>query len=160
MPLLDRTGWAADPWSRDNPGDSRAIVALDALEAALAGRRPGQEIGVDLPNDAGVAALDAHLGALDLVAIAFPAFTDGRGFSLARALRGAGYAGRLRAVGELLPDQFAFALQCGFDEVEIGDARVQRQPLFQWLEALGSISDSYQDGPVQPSILARRSAAA
>jgi uncharacterized protein (DUF934 family) len=160
VPLLDRTGWAADPWTRDDGAADAAIVPFDALDAALIGRRDGQQIGVDLPNNVPLTRLEPWLDRLDLIAIAFPAHGDGRGFSLARALRERGYGGRLRAVGQLIPDQFAFALQCGFDEVEIGDDRAARQPLFQWLEALVEIGESYQKGPAQPSILARRRAAA
>lgn len=160
MPLLDRSGWAADPWTRGDNAADAAIVPFDALEAALIDRRDGQRLGVDLPNNVPLARLEPWLDQLGLIAIAFPAHGDGRGFSLARALRERGFSGRLRAVGQLIPDQFAFALQCGFDEVEIGDERAARQPLFQWLEALVEIGESYQKGGPQPSILARRQAAA
>lgn len=68
----------------------------------------------------------------DLVRIAFPAFSDGRGFTLARRLRDLGYAGRLRAVGPLIADQFAMARRSGFDEVEIPDEMAARQPAEQW----------------------------
>lgn len=95
----------------------------------------------------------------DLIAIAFPTFSDGRGFSLARELRQAGYRGRLRAAGELIPDQFGFALDCGFDEVEISAERLARQPLEQWLAARGSISVSYQPSERLTDIFSRRRAA-
>lgn len=93
------------------------------------------------------------------IAITFPAFSDGRGFSLARALRAAGYAGRLRASGELIPDQFAFALECGFDEIEISDERLARQPVEQWLAARDAVTVSYQPSRRITDILARRKAA-
>ncbi len=156
MPLLNRTGWAADAWVRGDDEASARIVPFEALEAGEAERRPGQRFGVDLPSDVPLARLRPYLDALDLIGIAFTSFGDGRGFSLARALRNEGYRGRLRAVGQLIPDQFAFAIQAGFDEVEIGDDRAARQPLFQWLEALGSISESYQSGGGGPSILEQR----
>ncbi len=156
MPLLNRTGWAADAWVRGDDEAPARIVPFAAVEAGEAERRPGQRFGVDLPSDVPLARLRPYLDALDLIGIAFAAFGDGRGFSLARALRNEGYRGRLRAVGQLIPDQFAFAIQAGFDEVEIGDDRAARQPLFQWLEALGSISESYQSGGGGPSILAQR----
>ena len=95
----------------------------------------------------------------DLIAIAFPAFTDGRGFSLARALRQAGYTGRLRASGELIPDQFAFALDCGFDEVEISEERLARQPVGEWLAALEAVDAAYQPNERVADIFARRRAA-
>lgn len=93
------------------------------------------------------------------IAIAFPAFTDGRGFSLAAALRGAGYTGRLRASGELIPEQFPFALDCGFDEVEISDERLTRQPVAQWLAALDAVDVAYQPNDRVTDIFARRRAA-
>ncbi len=56
-----------------------------------------------------------HLGRLRLVEINFPVFGDGRGYSAARILREAGYAGELRAVGDVLVDQLAYLRRCGFD---------------------------------------------
>ena len=55
----------------------------------------------------------------DLLAIDFPSFSDGRGFSLARRLRELGFKGRLRASGRLIVDQYAMARRVGFDEVEV-----------------------------------------
>ena len=95
----------------------------------------------------------------DLIAIAFPAFTDGRGFSIAKALRDAGYRGRLRASGELIPEQFPFALDVGFDEVEISEERLARQPVEQWLAALDAVDASYQPTERVTDIFARRRAA-
>lgn len=92
------------------------------------------------------------------IAIAFPAFTDGRGFSVAAALRRASYTGRLRASGELIPEQFPFALDCGFDEVEISDERLARQPVAEWLVALDAIHVAYQPNDRVTDIFARRRA--
>ena len=156
MPLLNRTGWAADAWVRGDAEAAALIVPFASLEAGEVEPAPGQRFGVDVPSDVPLARLRPYLDRLNLIGISFPAFGDGRGFSLARLLRIEGYRGRLRAVGQLIPDQFAFAIQAGFDEVEIGDDRAARQPLFQWLEALGSISESYQSGGGGPSILEQR----
>ncbi|MFT4014204.1 MAG: DUF934 domain-containing protein [Paracoccus sp. (in: a-proteobacteria)] len=68
-----------------------------------------------------------------LLAVDFPAFSDGRGFTLARLLREKGYQGRLRAVGGLIADQYAMARRVGFDEVRIPAALAARQPQEQWL---------------------------
>ena len=68
-----------------------------------------------------------------LVAIDFPSFSDGRGFTLARLLREKGFRGRLRAVGGLIADQYAMARRVGFDEVRISAALAARQPQEQWL---------------------------
>ena len=56
-----------------------------------------------------------HLGRLCLVEVNFPVFGDGRGYSAARILREAGYAGEMRAVGDVLVDQIVFLRRCGFD---------------------------------------------
>lgn len=69
----------------------------------------------------------------DLIAIDFPAMTDGRGFSIARRLRELGYEGRLRAVGRLIADQYAMARRVGIDEVLIPAELAKRQPQEQWL---------------------------
>ena len=79
---------------------------------------------VDLPTD---------LSDAGLVRIAFPSFSDGRGFTLARHLRDAGFTGRLRAGGHVIPDQYAMARRSGFDEVEISDDQAARQPEADWL---------------------------
>ena len=56
-----------------------------------------------------------YLTRLKLVEVNFPAFTEGRGYSSARILREAGYAGELRAVGDITVDQLAALRRCGFD---------------------------------------------
>lgn len=70
---------------------------------------------VRLEPDDDARALIPHLDRLALIEIAFPKFRDGRGYSSARILREAGYAGELRAQGDVLVDQIAFMNRCGFD---------------------------------------------
>ncbi|MFS4436698.1 phosphoadenylyl-sulfate reductase [Paracoccaceae bacterium GXU_MW_L88] len=72
-----------------------------------------------------------HLGAR-AIRIPFPVFSDGRGFTLARAIRDAGYEGDLTAVGHVLADQYDLARRSGFDAVEISPEQAQRQPEAQW----------------------------
>jgi uncharacterized protein (DUF934 family) len=55
------------------------------------------------------------LNRIKLVEVNFPVFGDGRGYSSARVLREAGYAGELRAVGDVAVDQLAAMVRCGFD---------------------------------------------
>ena len=78
--------------------------------------------------------LDAPLPAPlpDAIRIPFASFADGRGFTVARRLRAAGYGGRLRAAGHLIADQYAMARRSGFDEIELGDEIAARQPQAQW----------------------------
>ena len=56
-----------------------------------------------------------RLGELAVIAVEFPKFRDGRGFTTARALREHhSYKGDLRATGHFLPEQFGFLIACGF----------------------------------------------
>ena len=77
----------------------------DQTNAAAVRIEPGDDARDLLP----------HLDRIKLVEVNFPAYTDGRGYSAARILREAGYAGELRAVGDVLVDQLAFMRRCGFD---------------------------------------------
>ena len=87
---------------------------------------------LDLANTDDPTALAAHLGNIGLIRVTFPAFSDGRGFTLARRLRMLGYTGRLRAHGHVIADQYTMARRAGFDEVEISDDLATRQPAAQW----------------------------
>jgi len=151
VPLLDRNGL--------KPDARVPVVAPDELDAALLVRADGEALGVAIPNSFDVVTLEPVQDRLELVSIDFPVFNDGRGFTLARALREQGYRGTLRASGRLVPDQFAFALECGFDEVEIDEERLTRQPVAQWLSALAAFDIAYQNVPGRISILERRRAA-
>lgn len=150
MLLLDRKGAVTDGWTRTEGAAignvPQALVGFEALPEALAQLAPGQEVGVLISNALPVSALEPFLAKLSLVAIAFPAFADGRGFSLAKAIRRAGYDGPLRASGPLIPDQFDYALACGFDEIELPEASAGRQTVEQWQQAIGRLSQTYQRG--------------
>ncbi|MDP3263003.1 MAG: DUF934 domain-containing protein [Tabrizicola sp.] len=73
-----------------------------------------------------------YLAALSLIRVSFPAFNDGRAFTVARRLRMLGYRGELRATGPVIADQYAMARRVGFDAVEIPDELAARQPEDQW----------------------------
>lgn len=165
MALIKRHGLVRDDWVRLDdrealpPGDrSRVIVSLARLPAAI-DVFPPQRLGVFFPNDVAARQLLPHFDRLGLIAVEFPGSADGRGFSLARQLRRLGFGGQLRASGPLIADQFAFALSCGFDSVEIPAELAARQPEWQWLAALDSIEHSYQTHYAASSILQRRAAA-
>jgi uncharacterized protein (DUF934 family) len=167
MALISDGRFIDDSWRRlaDEealPKSGKVIVSLPRLEAALAAIGPDLALGVIVPNVTEPDALVAALPRLALVAIVFPAFADGRGFSLARLIRRAGFKGELRASGRLLADQYAHALGCGFDTVEIPDDLAERQDETQWRAARDAHARTYQRGYVaQGSILdARRKAAA
>ncbi|WP_367185190.1 DUF934 domain-containing protein [Halomonas alkalicola] len=98
-------------------------------------------------------ALAERLAEAPLIAVDFPKFTDGRGYSLARLLRERhGFGGEIRAVGDVLVDQLYFMTRCGFDGLSLRED--------QWLEdaqrALGAFSRAYQPAVDQPEPLFRR----
>lgn len=98
-------------------------------------------VGVRVPADTSFAALQPHLDRLDLIAIAFPGVSEGRGYSLARQLRERGrFRGELRAAGEIFRDHVLFLARCGFDSFEIS-ARESAEGAFA---ALQSFTVAYQ----------------
>jgi uncharacterized protein (DUF934 family) len=104
----------------------------DDLAGAWADQPAGAQ-ALHLPPDADPEALRPYLARLRAIRIGFPGFADGRGFTLAARLRRMGFAGRLRAQGHLIADQYAMARRSGFDEVEIDAVLAARQPASQWL---------------------------
>jgi uncharacterized protein (DUF934 family) len=166
MALISDGRFIEDGWRRlaDEealPKSGKVIVSLPRLEHSLELLGPEASLGVIVPNVTEPVVLAAALPRLGLVSIVFPAFADGRGFSLARLIRRAGFKGELRASGRLLADQYAHALGCGFDTVEIPDDLAERQDEAQWRAARDAHARTYQRGYVaQGSILdARRKAA-
>lgn len=125
MTLIKDRAIAPDPWRHadaDGPlPEGDVIVPLRRFVAereALFGR-PGR-IGVRLEPDDDPQTLAADLDRLAVVALAFPKFTDGRAYSHARILRERlGFAGEIRAVGDVLRDQLLPMARCGFDAFEL-----------------------------------------
>jgi len=95
---------------RDGGAHEEPAVTLDAF---LAGQSNATAVRIEPGDDA--RALIPHLDRLALVEVSFPTFRDGRGYSVARILREAGYAGELRAEGDVLVDQIPLMRRCGFD---------------------------------------------
>lgn len=85
--------------------------------------RPPQLLGVWMNGEDEPALIGPDAGHFGCIAIHFPAFMDGRGFSCGRLLRERyGYRGELRAIGDIIPDQLHYLWRCGFDAFELPDA--------------------------------------
>ncbi len=110
-------------------------------------------LGVWLNSDEEPATIAADLDQFDLVAVNFPRFADGRGYSIARLLRERhGYRGELRAIGDVLRDQIYYLSRCGFDAFALrADQDVARA-----LAALDDFSEAYQAAVDRPLPLFRR----
>ena len=87
------------------------------------------------------------------IAVNFPKYGDGRGYSIARLLRERyGYKGELRAVGEVARDHLHAMAQCGFDVFQLRDG----EDAYAALTAFDDFSDQYQATASQPVPLFRR----
>jgi uncharacterized protein (DUF934 family) len=88
----------------------------------------GRRVGVRVASDQEVEALAYDLPRLDLVALVFPKYRDGRAYTSARLLRERlGYTGEVRAVGDVLREQAGFMVRCGFDAFVPADASTPDQ---------------------------------
>jgi len=116
----------------------------------------GHPLGVWLKPDDDPTAIASDLGSFALIAVHFPKFTDGRGYSTAVLLRRHGYRGELRAFGDLGRDQLHFLARVGFDSFRLAEGRDPEA-------ALASLSDftlAYQAGADDPVPLFRKRALA
>jgi phosphoadenosine phosphosulfate reductase len=92
---------------------------------ALAGRNA--PIGLLIAPGEAIDDIAADLPRFALIALALPKFTDGRAYSLARLLREKhGFAGELRAVGNVLSDQLQSMRRVGFDSFEVTHVPTRR----------------------------------
>jgi len=109
-----------DPWiSGEAEVAPRLLSLVDALEHA----QDNAPFGVVLQPADDVRRLVPILDRVAIVALTFPAFSDGRAFSQAMLLRQRlDYAGALRAVGTVLLDQVPLMLRTGFDSFEVDHA--------------------------------------
>jgi len=112
-------------------------------------------VAVLLEPDADLAALFAHSSAailqktISLIAINFPVYTDGRGYSLAQLLRQSyGWQGELRAVGDVMIDTMHYLARCGFDSFLVKPGHDPHKAL----AALASFTGSYQKSYPMPAI--------
>jgi len=125
------------------PADGAVLVSLARFEAerdALLAR--DAPLGVWLASNQQPGGLAKDLARIALVALDFPVFSDGRGFSSARLLRERlGFKGEIRAIGDVLCEQVPFMLRSGIDRFEmkspkaleelravVGEVRVVYQP--------------------------------
>ncbi|MDC3091640.1 DUF934 domain-containing protein [Rickettsiales bacterium] len=80
-----------------------------------------------------------NLNLFKLINFNFVSFRDGRPFSYARKIReNFKYKDKIRASGDILPDQYIFLLRCGFDSFEI-----KKNQLKTWRNILKKNLESY-----------------
>jgi uncharacterized protein (DUF934 family) len=126
-----------------------------AQRALLAARAGAGEIGVWFASDERPEALKDDLPQFALVAVDFPKFTDGRGYSIAYNLRvRLGWGGELRAIGDVLRDQLFSMQRVGFNAYAV---RADRD-IHDALKGLSDFSETYQASVDQKMPLFRRHA--
>ncbi|GGC00972.1 hypothetical protein GCM10011352_28900 [Marinobacterium zhoushanense] len=151
MPLLiDRQIVSDDSWqlveeadALPQSGDLLLPLALYLEQGATLGER---RVAVKVNGDDDLAPVLDALDRFPMIAIEFPIFRDGRGFSLARKLRRAGYQGELRAVGNPARDQLGYMERCGFNAFQFADEAFSEE----FLNAFGEISVRYQGSSDDP----------
>lgn len=115
----------------------------------------GEALGVWLEPDDDPERIADDLDDLSVVAVHFPAFTDGRGYSIATLLRTRyGYREELRAFGDVGRDQLYYLSRVGFNTFAVKEAKPELA-----LAGLADFSEAYQAAADQPLPLFRRRAA-
>ena len=148
MPEVIRGGRVEqDPW------DEAAILTLAQWKERRDSTAPCERVAVRLDPADDPAELAPDVDRLTLVAIHFPKFADGRGYSSAVLLRTRyGYRGELRAVGDVGRDQLFYLKRCGFDSFALAPHRDPHAAL----ASLADFSLRYQASVDDPLPLFRR----
>jgi len=125
MTLLENGEIIADDWvfvasTERLPNGGHVVIDVERWQFnranVLALNGP---LGIQINNDFDVGLLADDLHRFDLVALNFPAYTDGRAYSQARQLRSRyGFKGKIRARGDVLRDQLPLMVRSGFDSFE------------------------------------------
>ena len=157
-----------DPWLLLKPGSDGSHAAIppagDVIvplaqwrdEREALSKRVGR-IGVWLDSHEDPTDIAEDLRLFGVVAVNFPKFGDGRGYSTARLLRERyGWKGELRAIGDIFRDQLFYLSSCGFDAFVLREG----EDAHESLPAFDFFTQSYQASVERPLPLFRRRAAA
>ena len=150
-----RLEWTADGSLPSVPATGDVLVPLrlwQGLADELLGRTAGK-LGLWLESDEDPVLIADSLEAFSVIAVHFPQFTDGRGYSTARLLRERyGWKGELRAIGDIQRDQLYYLARCGFDSFLLNDGIDAQEAL----SAFNDFSEAYQTSVERPVPLFRR----
>lgn len=128
------------------------LAVWQARQAEILARQ--QPVGLLLKGSDRVEEIADEVAQFAVIAIDFPKFVDGRGYSLASLLRQRyGYTGELRAVGDVLHDQLFYMQRVGFDAFALKDGKNAELAL---ASAFTTFSDAYQASTSQPQPRFRR----
>ena len=131
----------------------KIIVPLKVWLAQHSQLQHCADLGVWLNSDERPEELKNDIAKFSVIAVNFPRFADGRGYSIAYNLRmRLGYTGELRAIGDVLRDQMFYMQRVGFDAFA---PRPDRN-IHDALKGLSDFSETYQTSVDQKQPLFRR----
>ena len=133
--------------------EGKVIVPLAVWQAQKTSLANRANLGVWLASSERPEDLQGELARFAVIAVDFPKFSDGRGYSIAFLLRERlGYRGELRAIGDVLRDQLFYMARVGFNAF---DVRADRS-LENALAGLTDFSVKYQTSSDEKLPLFRR----
>ena len=160
MTLINQQAQIDNEWTLVNDEQElpagKILISLERFlenESALAERIAAGEVGVQLRSEQTADQLAEKAQSLAIIAVEFPKFADGRGYSAARLFRERyGYTGELRAVNDVLIDQLFFMARCGFSTYDLRED----QDAEYALTVFSTFSQPYQAGVEDTRPLFRR----
>lgn len=133
--------------------NSTVIVPLHVWQSQHTVLSKRDNVGVWLASSERAEDLKEDIAILPVIAVDFPKFSDGRGYSIAYNLRARlGFQGELRAIGDVLRDQLFYMQRVGYNAFAV---RADRN-VYDALKGLTDFSVSYQASVDQKSPLFRR----
>jgi len=133
--------------------EGKIIVPLKVWQAQRGNLQGRPELGVWFASDERPEALKDDLQPFKVIAVDFPKFADGRGYSIAYNLRARlGYTGELRAIGDVLRDQLFYMQRVGFNAFAV---RADKD-IHDALKGLTDFSEKYQTSWDEKNPLFRR----
>lgn len=152
-------GWTVLRPAENEPAESvvvasgRVIVPFTVWQAQRETLKNRKELGVWLASDDRPEALQEDINRFAVIAVDFPKFADGRGYTIAYLLRERlGFKGELRAIGDVLRDQLFYMQRVGFDAFAVREDK----DISDAIKALSDYSEVYQASSDQSLPLFRR----
>ena len=155
---IEEADYIVVPDDTPMPAEGKFIVSMKRWQNESSTLHAGNcSFGVNLPNNCNLAEVWPELKSLQLIALEFPTFGDGRAYSQARVLRDRfNFQGEIRAIGAaVVQDQLYGMLRCGVNSFLL---RCDQDAL-GCLEALKGFSAAYQMAAddLHPILIQRRS---
>ena len=157
--IKNRAFVEGDKWHRvadDQLVNEYSIITLERWKAEhhdLQRFASAGKLGLWLSSEQTLEQFEDVFRNFGVIAIDFPKFTDGRGYSTARLLRERlEYSGEIRATGDVLIDQLFFMQRVGFDAFELRADQDEAEAI----KAFTTFSNPYQGDVADARPLFRR----